>query len=815
MALNTGKRRHVRSLANLWKSNKHRCRRRMALEPLEIRMVLDATGLPGNACAPNLDLSTIETQSIRAGNELVIDLLSAGGTVVDLDADENPTGDTIRFQLDPDDTPEGATITSEGVFSWTPGIDQIGTFEIVVLAIDEGSPPLADAEVFLVEVVPNAAPDLQAIPDRDAAVGEMLEVTITATDDGDNLTFLLDRDDPQSTVPDDAELDQLDNNTAVIRWTPDEADLGETFEFSVLVTDDGFPPRGDREVFLVAVTSLNANDDMYEVVVDGELMVDGENGVLANDVDSEGDPLTASVLTDPTNGSLTLAEDGSFTYMPNAEFHGTDTFTYQADDDNGHTSEATVTILVNSAPSTVDDEYMVDEDTMLTVDSASGVLFNDSDPEADDLTATLVNDVTNGTLMLESDGSFTYMPDDDFNGTDEFTYVANDGSTDSAETTVTITVNAINDAPQGEADEYTAREDMMLDIAAVDGVLANDSDVDGDDVTAVLDQDVSNGILTLNDDGSFTYMPTADFSGVDSFTYVATDGLETSDPVEVMITVVDQNAFSVAENSPAGTFVGQLTPETDLGATVVYSVDDPTLDPLLELAADDHISGNPAGSVVLIEYLDLECSVCQAYDPIVQQLKNDFPDLMVVSRHFPLTNNHPNAFDAAVAAEAAGRQGMFDEYVDLLFTNQDEWEGQSDPQPFFESYADDLGLDRTQFATDQADTDLTDRVQRDFDAVTTLLSGQLNIGTPTFFLQGAQITMNPPTMQEFSDVIQNALDAVDDTFALNRITGEITVRDPALLDFETNPSFSHTINAVGLDSSETINAMIDVTDVPE
>jgi VCBS repeat-containing protein len=885
-------------------------RRRLAHEPLEARLTLDGSGLPGNECPPDLNLSAVVVQSARVGEERVLDLLGSGGTVMDLDADGNPTGDTIRFLLDPDDTPAGATITSGGVFRWTPTMDQVGSFDFVVLAVDSGTPPLADAEVFVVNVIGNTAPNLADIADATVGVGEMLEVTVTASDaDGDTLTFMLDRDDPNSTLPDDAVLEQTNNTTAVIRWTPDVADAGQSLVFSVIVTDDGSPPTADREQFTVNVISVAAANDSYSVAVDGDLTVDAASGVLANDMDSGGDTLTAVVVTNPTSGTLTLAADGSFTYTPNAGFQGTDTFTYRAEDGTGDADEAVVTIQVNAGPAAVDDTYTVGEDMTLTIDAAAGVLDNDTDPDGDMLTAMLVGDVANGTLTLAADGSFTYVPDENFSGTDSFTYhatdgiiesgeatvtitvtaandlpatvaddysvdenatlsvdaaggvlandtdadadpltatlgqaatngtvtlndngsftympnagfegtdtftyVANDGTADSAATTVTITVSAVNAPPQAVADTYATTEGNALTVNAAAGVLANDTDADADTLMAALVDNVTNGTLTLNTDGSFTYTPNADFTGEDSFTYTANDGTATTAATQVTIEVAEQNAFSVAENSPAGTVVGQVVPEGQLGPTVVFTIDDPNLDAALELAADDHVTGNPAGSVVLIEYVDFQCPICRSYNPIVEELIADFPDdLMVVTRHYPLPPNiHRNAFNAAVATEAAGRQGMFDEYGDLLFDRQDEWGAVVTPQSLFDGYATQLGLNLADFQAAVADPVIALRIQRDVSAVMALGG----TGTPTFFLQGERLTSNP-SEDDFAPLIQAAVEAVTDPFTVNRQTGEILVRDPASLDFETTPSLTLNVNAIGLTASEQIAATIDLVDVSE
>ena len=165
-------------------------------------VLLTATSASGNALPPDLDLSSVGTESIRTGTGVVLDLFDLGATVTDLDGTGDPTGDAIRLQLDPDDTPAGATLTTDGIFRWTPTAAQLGRFEFVVIAVDSGTPRLADAEVFVVEVADNFAPNLAAIADGQVTQGQLFEVTITAADpDGDDLTFLLDRDDPGASLP--------------------------------------------------------------------------------------------------------------------------------------------------------------------------------------------------------------------------------------------------------------------------------------------------------------------------------------------------------------------------------------------------------------------------------------------------------------------------------------------------------------------------------------------------------------------------------------------------------------------------------------
>ena len=311
-----------------------------------------------------------------------------------------------------------------------------------------------------------------------------------------------------------------------------------------LGTSRGFLANYNSSDLTLSVYNTNeppvAVGDAYSVDEDNALTI-AAPGVLGNDTDADGDALTAAVAAAPANGALTLNPDGSFTYTPNVDFNGADSFTYQASDGAAQSEEATVTITVapvNDAPVAVVDAATTDEDSPVNI----VLLGNDTDVDGDGLSVIDPTQGASGSVVINPDNTVIYTPNADFNGTDIFTYLISDGTVQSGVTTVTVTVNPVNDAPVAVADAVTTGEDSPVNIA----VLVNDTDVDGDDLSVAGVTQPANGVLTLNPDGSFTYTPNADYNGTDSFTYQASDGTLQSGAATVTITVTPANEPPVA-----------------------------------------------------------------------------------------------------------------------------------------------------------------------------------------------------------------------------------------------------------------------------
>lgn len=163
-----------------------------------------------------------------------------------------------------------------------------------------------------------------------------------------------------------------------------------------------------------------------------------------------------------------------------------------------------------------------------------------------------------------------------------------------------------------------------------------------------------------------------------------------------------------------------------------------------KISADDHTKWAKKGKNVLVEYSDLQCPACQNFHDVIKTLeKNDkevqeaMKNITFVYRHYPLTNIHKNAENAAKAAEAAGRQGKFFEMVDKIFANREKWENSDKTSELFIGYAKELKLKEDQFKTDINSAGVLEEINKDMASAN---SAQVS-STPSFFLNGTKVTV--------------------------------------------------------------------------
>lgn len=265
--------------------------------------------------------------------------------------------------------------------------------------------------------------------------------------------------------------------------------------------------------------------------------------VTANDTDADGDlnPSSVAVVgTGPAHGSASQSQPGYITYTPTAGYNGGDFFFYRVCDTTAGfplCDTARVRIVITSAdqrPDAVDDSAPTNEDTAVAV----SVTLNDTDPNGnqDPSSVTVLTQPTHGTAQ-PSNGVVTYTPAPNYFGPDAFTYRLCDTTALCDSATVTITVTAVNDAPVANDDSYSVAASTPLTVDAATGLIANDTDIEGDTLTATMATSTDcDPDMILNPDGSFTFSAPAT-PGDCTFTYFANDGTDNSNTATVTITV--------------------------------------------------------------------------------------------------------------------------------------------------------------------------------------------------------------------------------------------------------------------------------------
>ncbi|MDY7229175.1 Ig-like domain-containing protein [Hyalangium rubrum] len=250
--------------------------------------------------------------------------------------------------------------------------------------------------------------------------------------------------------------------------------------------------------------------------------------------DLDGDPLSFTVASAPSHGTLTGTAP-NLTYTPAPDYHGPDSFTFTVSDGQSTSAPATVSIDVtseNDQPIALAQSRETDEDVPLSL------TLTGSDVDGDPLTFSITTMPEHGTLT-GTPPNLTYAPASDYHGPDSFTFVAFDGQAFSVPATVSISVAPRNDVPEATARSVTTEEDTSLPVAL------SGSDVDGDSLTFALASQPTHGTLS-GTAPNLIYTPASDYHGPDSFTFTVSDGQLTSTPATVALTVLSRNDSPVA-----------------------------------------------------------------------------------------------------------------------------------------------------------------------------------------------------------------------------------------------------------------------------
>ncbi|HCE1380376.1 TPA: tandem-95 repeat protein, partial [Vibrio parahaemolyticus] len=462
-------------------------------------------------------------------NVLGNDTFESTDKVVSLDADNGPKNGTV-------------IVNNDGTVTYTPDDNYVGedTFTYIVTSGGMSESTTVEVNVTPVNDAPVAKDDI-ATTQEDTAV--TIDVLPNDTDvDGDKLSI------QSATVPEAQGKVEIVDGKLV--FTPAENFNGDA-EITYTVTDGSLT---DQATVKVTVNAVNDTPEVESNIADQTLAedftpysIDLNNAF--SDVDGE---LTFSVSG---NSNIQVAiVNGIATFTPTADWSGSEALTFTATDPSGESVSQTVNFTVASVADIVADKATVVEDTPTIIK----VLGNDTFEGTDKVVSLDTNNgPANGTVSVNPDGSVTYTPNDNYHGTDSFTYIVTSGGV-SESAIVEVNVTPANDAPVAKDDIATTQEDTAVTI----DVLPNDTDVDGDKLSI---ESVSvpkeQGTVEVVD-GKLVFTPAENFNGDAEITYTVTDGALT-DQATVKVTVNAVNDTPVVESNIADqTLAEDFTPYT-------------------------------------------------------------------------------------------------------------------------------------------------------------------------------------------------------------------------------------------------------------
>jgi hypothetical protein len=326
----------------------------------------------------------------------------------------------------------------------------------------------------------------------------------------------------------------------------------QTFTINVGAENDAPVARAD---------TTTADEDTKLVIPSSDLVGNDDEG--ANNESSQ--TLTITEVFDGAHGTVSLGSDGNITFTPEANFRGDATFRYLVCD-NGSPSKCSVqraavnVTAVNDAPVADDQSVTTNEDT------AREVTLSASDVEGDALDYAIVSAPRHG-ILSGTGATLTYTPADEYRGPDSFTFKASDGTAASDPATVSIAVNAVNDAPVANEDTKSTSEDTPLVFAARQ-LLGNDdpgpANESGQTLTVTAVDQAVNGQVSLGTNGNITFTPATDFNGQASFEYTVCDNGSPSECSEMIVIV--NVTMSPVNDAPTFTAGANQTVAEDSGA---------------------------------------------------------------------------------------------------------------------------------------------------------------------------------------------------------------------------------------------------------
>ncbi len=436
--------------------------------------------------------------------------IATNAQLVAFDAENDP----VTFSLITAPTTGTMTVSSSGAVTYIAEPDFFGVINFQAQANDG----IENGDIQDISIMISNVNDKPIITSNsfDLLEDVVFSSQITSTDvENDSVTYSV------ASQPSSGGL-QLNAN-GDFTFTPELNNFG-IVTFQVLANDG----TEDSDLTLISL-NISAVNDVVEIT-DQSFQLNEDTSLSSQLVfaDVDGPSATVLLVQDASSGQLLLETTGSFTYTPDSNFNGVDTFQVKVNDGIEDSVTVTITLTIdaiNDTPTVAPLTVTTDEDTLV-----SGQLLG-SDIEGQSITFAVSQQPANGQVVVNSDGSFDYTPNANFNGMDSFDAIANDTESDGVSTTIEITVTAINDVPTTQNQTSTIQSGNTLSSSV------SATDVDGDTLTFSLDSGVSNGVLNLSSSGTFTYTPSSGFTGVDSFTFTVADPDGESSSAQMTINV--------------------------------------------------------------------------------------------------------------------------------------------------------------------------------------------------------------------------------------------------------------------------------------
>ena len=427
------------------------------------------------------------------------------------------------------------TNTATGAFIYTPFIDATGT-DSFTYKVNDGELDSNAATITIDISDVNDAPFITAIPNQSIVAGETisnLEFIISdneSNEDALSLTISSSNSEilPLSNIVETGEnaertltlnttLNQTGTTTITI--AVNDGELSTTTSFTVNIIAPNSPPT--------------STDTSFETDEDTPLIDSLNNEEIV--FDEDGDFLEFSIITEPSNGTLTWEPNGKFTYTPKANYSGADEATFSVYDGQTESNISTITFIItsiNNEPSATNDTLILDEDTFANIN----VLANDTDLDGDTLSVTATS-ANQGSVNINEDNSLRYTPNTNFAGNDTISYTIEDGKGGATTGTVSVTINTINDTPIATSNNVETPEDTTFS----GSLIASDIDSEALTYRLIVAPELGEFTLTDTSTGAYTYVPFNNVNGVDSFSFKANDGAKDSNQATVTITITPDN----------------------------------------------------------------------------------------------------------------------------------------------------------------------------------------------------------------------------------------------------------------------------------